>query len=114
RAQQCVDILFAELPATLSAAKQAVGQLCLVALQLLNLFFHTAPGDQLVDENWFVLPDAIGAVTGLRFDSRVPPGIEMNHRICSRQVEAGAARLAADQKDRMLASLEFAHWRGAI
>ena len=79
---------------------------------MLNFLFQAAAGDQLVDEHWFVLANAIGAVAGLGFDRRIPPGVEVDHGVGGGQVEAGAAGFQADQKHRHLAALEL-FYRGA-
>ena len=81
---------------------------------MLNLLFHRAARNQLVDEHRFLLADAIGAVGGLVFCRWVPPRIVMNHRVCFRQVEAHATGLQADQKNLTLAALKFFYWRASI
>ena len=49
-----------------------------------------------------VLADAMGAIRRLRFDRRIPPGIVMNHRVGRGEVEARAAGLQADEKQRAI------------
>ena len=63
------------------AIEQAGGECCLLLLQQLNLLFDGTASDQLVDEHWFVLANAIGAVAGLGFDCRIPPGVEVDHGV---------------------------------
>ena len=87
RREQRRQIVLVQLPLALAAAVEyAPGQVGLGLLQLLDLLFDAATGDQFVDEYRLVLADAVGAVAGLGFGGRVPPGIEVDHRVGGGQV----------------------------
>src|SRR5205807_7008248 len=45
------------------------------------------------------LPDAMGAVGGLRLDRGIPPRIEMNDGVGGGEIEADTAGFQADQED---------------
>ncbi len=70
--------------------------------------------DELVDEHRLVLADAVGAVSCLVFDRRVPPGIIVDHRIGRREIEAGTAGLQAQEEQRHLTGLELADRRRSV
>ncbi|MNL57540.1 hypothetical protein D3C87_1811140 [compost metagenome] len=53
------------------------------------------------------LADAVGAVGGLVFYRRVPPGVVVDHRVGLRQVEPHATGLEADQEQRHLPAGEL-------
>jgi len=61
-------------------------------LQLQNLFFHRSTGDDLVNEDGLILPNAMGSVAGLHFNGGIPPRVEMNDVIGGGQVQPYAAR----------------------
>ena len=65
-------------------------------LQVQNFFFHGGFGDQFVDKYRPVLADTMGPVGRLIFCGRVPPGVVVNDRVCSGQVEARAASFQTD------------------
>ena len=79
-------------------ADDRVGQVALGLLQLQHLFLDRVPGDQPVGEDLAGLADAVGAVDRLRFDGRVPPGVEQEDVLGRGQVQAEAAGLQADQE----------------
>ena len=83
-------------------------------MQLDHAFFDRALGNEFVDEDRFVLADAVGAVGGLILDRRVPPGIVMDDRVGGRQIEAGAAGFEADQEDRYPAPLKAGDRAGTV
>ena len=74
-------------------------QCAFLLLQLQDLFLHGITGDDLIDEDRFVLPDAMSAVGGLHLDGRIPPGIEMDDIIGGGQVQTHAARFEADEEE---------------
>src|ERR1700730_1110280 len=90
------------------------GKRFLALLQFEHALFHRPLRDEFVDEDGLVLADAVGAVGGLVLDGRVPPWIVMDHRVGRGQVEAGAAGLEADQKQRRLALLKLCDRSGTI
>src|ERR1039457_2762529 len=61
---------------TVVFAQDGVGQIALGLLQLEHLFLHRVARNQAVGEDGARLADAVGAVHGLGFHRRVPPGIE--------------------------------------
>jgi len=68
-------------------------------LEFVHLLLDGLRSYQPVDKNRLVLPDAVRAVDRLLFDSRIPPGIENNDGVGSRQVETHSPRLQADQEN---------------
>ena len=85
--------------ARLVAPEQARGQRALAPLQGEHALLDAAGDDQVVDEDRLGLADAVGAVGGLGLGGRVPPGVVVDDGVGAGQVEAGAARLEADQED---------------
>jgi hypothetical protein len=51
----------------------------------------------------FFLLYAVGAVGGLVFNRRVPPGVVMDHRVGLGEIQAHAAGFEADEKQRHFA-----------
>ena len=51
---------------------------------------------------------------GLGLDGRVPPGVDMDHRVGRRQVQPHAAGLQADQHQRAFLGLEAPHDLAAL
>ncbi len=49
------------------------------------------------------------SISCLIFNSRIPPGIEVDHVVGSGQVQAGAPRLERDQEQITLAILQVLH-----
>ena len=80
------------------ATEDGVGQRALGLLQLQHLFFDGVAGNQSVSEDAALLVDAMGAIDGLSFGGRIPPGVENEDVVGSGQIEAHAAGLQADQK----------------
>ena len=76
-------------------------------MQGLYAFLDGALAYQPVDEDRLVLADAPGAICGLAFDGRVPPGVVVNHAVGGDQVEAYAAGFQADQEQGRCAALEL-------
>jgi hypothetical protein len=71
-------------------------------------------GEELVDEDGFVLADAVGALGRLILDRRVPPGIVVDDRVGGSQIETGAAGFEANQEERHLAPLKARDRAGAV
>ncbi len=104
--QEQIDVFLAQAEATTIAAVENGGEFLLACLQLQNTGFDGIFRDEFVDEDGLVLTDAVGAVGGLAFNGRVPPGIVMNHGVGGGQVEADASGLEADQEERDIALLK--------
>jgi hypothetical protein len=62
----------------------------LAFLQGEDLLLDAAGDDQLVDENRLVLTETMRAIGGLVLHRRVPPGIVVDDRIGSGQIESDA------------------------
>src|SRR5262249_46157045 len=56
-------------------------EILLLLFELEDLLFDRARGDQSVDGDDAVLPDAVRTIRRLIFDGRVPPRVEVNHGI---------------------------------
>ena len=99
----------------LLAADGRLDDFALAVLQRQDFFLHRVARDELVAGHDLGLADAMRAVGGLVFHRRIPPRIEMNHRVRARQVQAHAAGFQADEKhrDRGVA-LKSLHHRAAI
>lgn len=90
-------------------------------MQVDDLLFDRALGDEAIDRHWACLTEAVGAIRSLVFDGRIPPRVHMHHVVGCRQVQAKSARLQADQEDITLARLKclnaffsFLGWCAAI
>lgn len=81
---------------TLTFTIDVVGELFFACLQGENLLLHGAFGDQLVDEHRLILTDTVGTVCRLSLNSRVPPGVVVDHGVGFGEVEANAARFEGD------------------
>src|SRR5262249_12209471 len=86
----------------------------LALLQFEHAFLDRALRDELIDEDRFVLADAVGAIGRLVLDRRVPPGIVMDDRVGGSEVETGATGLEADQEERHLALLKAPNRFGSV
>src|SRR6185436_16107230 len=86
--------------------QEAVGQLLLAALEREHALLDGAGGDELVDEDRAGLADPVSAVGGLSLGGGVPPGVVVDHGVGAGEVEAGTARLEADEEDLGPALLE--------
>ena len=76
-----------------------INQFLFTFLQLQDLFFDGVTGDEFINENGFILADAVGAVSGLHFDGRIPPRVQMDNVIGGGQVQADPAGFQADQEE---------------
>ena len=75
-------------------------------LVLMNAVLDGAGADELVDEDGFVLADAVGAVGCLGFCGGVPPGVVVDDAVGGGEVEAGAAGFEGDEEDGDVFALE--------
>src|SRR5450432_1499069 len=99
RCEEVFEIALAEPGGDAAAAEQSCGELLLFLLQAQHALFDAAGDDQVVHEHRLGLPDAIGTIGGLRLRGGIPPRIVVNHSVGAGQIEPGAARLEADQKN---------------
>lgn len=76
-------------------------------LHLLDALFDSALADEFVDEDGFVLADAVGAVGGLVFCGRVPPGVVVDDGVGIGEGEPGSACFEGDEEDFGFSGLEF-------
>ena len=83
-------------------------------MQLQHPLLDRSGGDQLVDEHRLVLADAVGAVGGLIFHRRVPPGVVVDHRVGGGERQPDPASLEADQEQRHRLALERLDRRLAV
>src|SRR4051812_9029102 len=75
-------------------------EILLLLLELQDLFFDRAGGDEAVNRDDLLLADAVSAIGGLVFDGGVPPGVEVDHGVRRGEVETGTAGLETDQEHR--------------
>lgn len=78
----------------------------LFLLELVDAVFDGAGADELVDEDGFVLADAVGAVGRLVFGGRIPPRVVVDDGVGGGEVEAGAAGFEGNEEDGLGAILE--------
>ena len=98
---QVAQLLVAELgEAGFAASEYGVRQRPLAVEQCRDPLLDRAPGDHPVHLDRLGLADPVGAVGGLLLDGRVPPAVDVDHVVGAGEVEAGAARLEAEQEDR--------------
>ena len=69
------DVVLAEGQAATAAAEHAFIERALASLQLDHLLLDRAGRDQLVDEDGFVLTDAVGPIGRLRLDCALDNGL---------------------------------------
>src|ERR1017187_1582598 len=99
RSQQQLQILPLQIPnETVVLADNGGGQLALGVLQLQDLLFYGVARDQPIGEDLAGLADPVGAVYGLRFHRRVPPGVEQEDVFRGGEVQTQASGLETDQE----------------
>ena len=81
------------LVAHVGAFEERVGEGTLGVVETENLLFDGVFGNEVIDGDLLLLADAVGAVGGLLFDGRIPPGVKVDDVIGPSEVEAEAARL---------------------
>jgi hypothetical protein len=75
-----------------------------------DLLLEAVPRDQAMDEDVFLLADAVGAVRGLVFHGWIEPEVVVDHPGGRGEVEPDASGLEADEEDgRALSRLEGLH-----
>ncbi len=75
-------------------------QLLLALLQGQDFLFHRVACDKFVDEDGFILPDAVRAVAGLLLDGGIPPGVEVDDVIGGGEIQPQPAGLETDKEER--------------
>ena len=88
------------------SGEEGVGEVGLFLLELVDAVFDGAGADEFVDEDGFVLADAVGAVSRLVFGGRVPPGVVVDDGVCGGEVESGASGFEGNEEDGLGAILE--------
>ena len=86
--------------------EDSCGELAFLLLEFVDAFFDGFLAEEFVDEDGFVLADAVGAVGGLGFGGGVPPGVVVDDGVGGGEVEAGAAGFEGDEEERDFAGLE--------
>ena len=76
-------------------------------LHFLEALFDGAFADEFVDEDGFVLADAVGAVGGLVFGGGVPPRVVVNDGVGVGEGESGASGFEGDEEDVGSSGLEL-------
>ena len=74
------------------------GQFSFVLLHLQDLLFNRVLRNDFACKDMARLPDAVGAVDGLRLRGGIPPWIQQEDVVRRREIQADAARLEADEK----------------
>src|SRR3984893_16274817 len=103
---QVEQLVVAQSAAHLATFKKVGGKVALAAVESEDFLLDTILDDQAVDSDRPLLPDAMCAIGGLILDRRIPPGVEMDHVVGGGQVQSGAARLEADEKQRRVGRLK--------
>ena len=83
---------------TIVGSNDGVGQIALGLLQLQYFFLDCVASDEPVGKHLPRLADAMGPVDRLRFNRRVPPGVEKINVFGRVQVESQPAGFQADEK----------------
>src|SRR5512145_447018 len=91
--QESQELLTADVVGRDTLAHDGVCNGALLFVQFDDTLLDAALGDQSVDGDRSLLPDAVGPIGCLRFDCRVPPGIEMDHVVRAGQIEPESAGL---------------------
>src|SRR5262249_41389383 len=97
--QQKFQVVFGERAREAALAEHVADQLGLALLQVPDLLFDRADGEQAVRDHRAVLADAVRAVDGLCFDGGIPPRIEEHHVRRGGEVQPRAAGFERDEKD---------------
>src|SRR5690606_2753823 len=84
---------------TLLSGNEIRGKFQFLFLQLKYLFLYGISCNELVREDLLALPDTMGAVYGLGFHGRIPPGIEDENIVCFRKIQPQATGFDGDQKN---------------
>lgn len=113
-AQQRQQLLGGQSSGAVGVGEEAVGQVALAIVQRYDLLLDRIGHDQAVDRDRPRLADAVGAIRGLVFDGRVPPGVQVDDVVRGGQVQTGPSGAQADQKDGALAGLEGVDPFGAV
>ena len=87
--------------------EDGVGEEGFLLLQAVDAVFDGVCAEEFVDEDGFGLADAVGAVGGLGFGGRVPPGVVVDDGVSSSEVEAGAASFEGDEENGNVVFLEL-------
>ena len=90
------------LVAHVGAFEERVGEGTFGVVEAEDFLFDGVLGDEVIDGDLLLLADAVGAVGGLLFDGRIPPGVKVDDVVGPREVEAEAARLERDEEGREL------------
>ena len=69
------------------AFEERVGQVTFGLVEAEYFFFDGVLGDEVIDGDILLLPDAVGAVGGLLFDDGIPPRVEVDDVVGTGQVE---------------------------
>lgn len=96
-----------EFAGDVGVGEEVVGEFGFFLLEAVDAFFDGVEAEEFVDEDGFVLADAVGAVGGLGFGGGVPPGVVVDYGVCGGEVEAGAAGFEGDEEDGEAAGLEL-------
>ena len=83
-----------------AALQHVLDELLLRFNQLVNTILNGATTDELMHQDIALLPNTIGAIGRLVFDSRIPPSIEMDHVRGRSQIESRAAGLELQHEKR--------------
>ena len=96
--QQPNQLLLTDLRRAFGSLEQRICQLALSTVQLDDALFNRARRDQSIHGYRSLLANSMRAIRCLLFSRRIPPGIQMDDVIGSREVQAEAARFQADEE----------------
>jgi hypothetical protein len=86
-----------------------------VGLEGEDAFFHRFFRYQVIHQHGTILSEAMGTISRLLLDGRVPPGIEQKHMISGSEIEAEPAGSEGNEHHRgALCVLETVHHSGSI
>jgi hypothetical protein len=86
-----------------------------VGLEGEDAFFHCVFRYQVIHQNGTILSEAMGTISRLLLNGRVPPGIEQKHMIGGSEIEAEPAGSKGNEHYRWaLYILETVHNSGSI
>ena len=90
------------------ASEERVGQVTFGLVETEYFFFDGVLGDEVIDGDILLLPDAVGAVGGLLFDDGIPPRVEVDDIVGTGQVEPQSTGFETDEEEGAVARLEVA------
>ena len=102
-------LLGCELEVLIGTFEDAVREGTFALVEAQDFLLDGVVADEVIDSDGLLLTDSVGTVCGLLLDSGVPPWIQMNDIVGSRQVQSHTSSFQADEEHGALTFLEVSH-----